>query len=58
MKCGWAGLGSVGCGGSTCIVYIKGAYAKSLTVNMHELGHTLGLARATLTLNTSANACG
>ena len=46
MKCGWAGLGSVGCGGSTCIVYIKGAYAKSLTVNMHELGHTQGLSHA------------
>ncbi|GLI70447.1 hypothetical protein VaNZ11_015360 [Volvox africanus] len=46
VKCPWAGLGSVGCGGSTCTVYIKGAYALSLTVNMHELGHTQGLSHA------------
>ncbi|GIL41982.1 hypothetical protein Vafri_48 [Volvox africanus] len=46
VKCPWAGLGSVGCGGTTCTVYIKGAYALSLTVNMHELGHTQGLSHA------------
>ncbi|GIL99793.1 hypothetical protein Vretimale_4769, partial [Volvox reticuliferus] len=46
VTCGWAGLGSVGCGSTTCTVYIKGAYALSLTVNMHELGHTQGLSHA------------
>eukprot|EP00198_Chlamydomonas_reinhardtii_P011174 XP_001700511.1 predicted protein [Chlamydomonas reinhardtii] len=30
VKCGWAGLGSVGCSGRSCSVYIKGGYANSL----------------------------
>ncbi|KXZ53666.1 hypothetical protein GPECTOR_6g583 [Gonium pectorale] len=45
-RCGWAGLASVGCGGSTCSVYIKGSYAQSLTVAMHEISHTTGLSHA------------
>ncbi|KAG2426055.1 hypothetical protein HXX76_013245 [Chlamydomonas incerta] len=46
VKCGWAGLGSVGCSGRTCSVYIKGGYANDLLVHMHELGHTQGLSHA------------
>ena len=46
VKCGWAGLGSVGCGGRTCQVYVKGAYATNLIIHMHELGHTQGLSHA------------
>ena len=46
VKCGWAGLGSVGCSGKSCSVYIKGGYANDLLVHMHELGHTQGLSHA------------
>ncbi|KAG2495773.1 hypothetical protein HYH03_006018 [Edaphochlamys debaryana] len=46
VTCGWAGLGSVGCGGRACTVYIKGGYGLTLTVQMHELGHTQGLSHA------------
>ncbi|KAG2495772.1 hypothetical protein HYH03_006017 [Edaphochlamys debaryana] len=46
VTCGWAGLGSVGCGGRACTVYIKGGYASTLTIQMHELGHTQGLSHA------------
>ena len=46
VACGWAGLGSVGCGGASCVVYIKGAYTRSLTVSMHELAHTQAIAGA------------
>jgi len=45
-RCGWAGLGSVGCGGPTCSVYIKGTSASDIDVIMHELGHTQGLSHS------------
>lgn len=40
--CGWAGLGSVGCG-STCYTWLQGPYALQLETVFHELGHNLGL---------------
>ncbi|KAG2495774.1 hypothetical protein HYH03_006019 [Edaphochlamys debaryana] len=46
VTCGWAGLGSVGCGGRFCTTYIKGGYGLTLTIQMHELGHTQGLSHA------------
>jgi hypothetical protein len=43
INCGWAGLGSVGCG-SSCFVWIKmNKDVGSLGVVVHELGHNLGL---------------
>ncbi|GFR45312.1 hypothetical protein Agub_g6672, partial [Astrephomene gubernaculifera] len=46
VKCPWAGLASVGCGGASCSAYIKGNYATNLPINMHEISHTHGLSHA------------
>ncbi|PNH11957.1 Autolysin [Tetrabaena socialis] len=46
VKCQWAGLGSVGCGGRFCTVYIKGSTQGDIGVYFHELGHTQGLSHA------------
>lgn len=46
VKCGWAGLGSVGCSGKSCSTYIKGTAATDMSVYFHELGHNMGLSHA------------
>ena len=46
VKCGWAGLSSVGCGGKSCTTYIKGTVATDITILFHELGHTQGLSHS------------
>jgi len=43
VKCGWAGLGSVGCTGPSCQSFIKGDSGYDNSVVFHELGHNLGL---------------
>lgn len=41
-NCGWAGLGSVGCGRS-CFTWIKMDRGTPNSILMHEVGHNLGL---------------
>ena len=42
VPCGWAGLGTLGCGPS-CFTWYNGVYGTELNVVMHELGHNFGL---------------
>ncbi|KXZ43974.1 hypothetical protein GPECTOR_76g795 [Gonium pectorale] len=41
--CPWAGLASIGCGGTRCYTWINGGSATNLPVIFHEMGHNLGL---------------
>lgn len=47
VKCGWAGLGELGCSGSHCYTWYNGGYGLDLSVVMHELGHNFGLHHST-----------
>ena len=43
-KCPWVGkANSVGCRGSSCIIWLNGLTAIRLDTMFHEIGHTLGL---------------
>ncbi|GFR40654.1 hypothetical protein Agub_g1239, partial [Astrephomene gubernaculifera] len=41
--CPWAGLASVGCGGTRCFVWANGGASGDLSLYFHEMGHNLGL---------------
>jgi hypothetical protein len=41
-KCGWAGMGTLGCG-SSCDVWINGIDPNDLTILFHEMLHNVGL---------------
>ena len=46
-KCPWAGLATVGCATSRCVVYIKGEHVTKVPIVYHEMQHTMGLSHAT-----------
>eukprot|EP00798_Chlamydomonas_sp_ICE-L_P014165 gene14165-20133_t len=50
-RCGWYGLGSQGCFGKYCYVWVRGDRGQFTSTFFHELGHTMNLQHSSTLTN-------